>query len=89
MDVLAGRKTGGKIEGDIRVAVRHGCCCCCLIMSRMRCPGGQSKVHRPCEELRMLATSESMHHFSAQGHPKDQNTFARVSGYVEQNDIHS
>lgn len=24
-----------------------------------------------------------------QGHPKDQSSFARVSGYVEQNDIHS
>lgn len=43
MDVLAGRKTGGCIEGDIRIS----------------------------------------------GHPKEQRTFARVSGYVEQNDIHS
>lgn len=43
MDVLAGRKTGGYIEGDIRIS----------------------------------------------GHPKQQHTFARVSGYVEQNDIHS
>lgn len=43
MDVLAGRKTGGYIEGDIRIS----------------------------------------------GHPKDQQTFARISGYVEQNDIHS
>ncbi|WOG90844.1 hypothetical protein DCAR_0310090 [Daucus carota subsp. sativus] len=43
MDVLAGRKTGGYIEGDIRIS----------------------------------------------GHPKDQQTFARVSGYVEQSDIHS
>ncbi len=43
MDVLAGRKTGGLIQGDIRI----------------------------------------------QGHPKDQASFARVSGYVEQNDIHS
>ncbi|CAH9121025.1 unnamed protein product [Cuscuta epithymum] len=43
MDVLAGRKTGGWIEGDIRIS----------------------------------------------GHPKEQQTFARVSGYVEQNDIHS
>ncbi|KAL9660657.1 hypothetical protein QQ045_025474 [Rhodiola kirilowii] len=43
MDVLAGRKTGGYIEGDIRIS----------------------------------------------GHPKEQNTFARISGYVEQNDIHS
>lgn len=43
MDVLAGRKTGGYIEGDIRIS----------------------------------------------GHPKQQRTFARVSGYVEQNDIHS
>ncbi|XP_074329259.1 ABC transporter G family member 31-like isoform X2 [Apium graveolens] len=43
MDVLAGRKTGGYIEGDIRIS----------------------------------------------GHPKEQRTFARVSGYVEQNDIHS
>jgi len=43
MDVLAGRKTGGRIEGDVRV----------------------------------------------QGHPKEQQTFARVSGYCEQNDIHS
>jgi ABC-type multidrug transport system ATPase subunit len=43
MDVLAGRKTGGYIEGDIRIS----------------------------------------------GHPKVQCTFARVSGYVEQNDIHS
>lgn len=43
MDVLAGRKTGGYIEGDIRIS----------------------------------------------GHPKQQSTFARVSGYVEQNDIHS
>lgn len=43
MDVLAGRKTGGYIEGDIRIS----------------------------------------------GHPKQQSTFARISGYVEQNDIHS
>ncbi|KAG6418675.1 hypothetical protein SASPL_120879 [Salvia splendens] len=43
MDVLAGRKTGGYIEGDIRVS----------------------------------------------GFPKNQETFARVSGYCEQNDIHS
>ncbi|KAK1311612.1 ABC transporter G family member 31 [Acorus calamus] len=43
MDVLAGRKTGGYIEGDIRIS----------------------------------------------GYQKEQNTFARVSGYVEQSDIHS
>ncbi|KAF8009458.1 hypothetical protein BT93_J0448 [Corymbia citriodora subsp. variegata] len=43
MDVLAGRKTGGYIEGDITVS----------------------------------------------GYPKNQATFARVSGYCEQNDIHS
>lgn len=43
MDVLAGRKTGGYIEGAITIS----------------------------------------------GYPKEQNTFARISGYVEQNDIHS
>ncbi|KAI3773385.1 hypothetical protein L1987_47912 [Smallanthus sonchifolius] len=43
MDVLAGRKTGGYIEGDVRIS-------------------GYSKV---------------------------QETFARISGYCEQNDIHS
>ncbi|KAF8393439.1 hypothetical protein HHK36_021683 [Tetracentron sinense] len=43
MDVLAGRKTGGYIEGDIRIS----------------------------------------------GFPKNQDTFARISGYCEQNDIHS
>ena len=43
MDVLAGRKTGGYIEGNIRIA----------------------------------------------GFPKKQETFMRVSGYCEQNDIHS
>ncbi|KAK4780230.1 hypothetical protein SAY87_016336 [Trapa incisa] len=43
MDVLAGRKTGGYIEGEIRIS----------------------------------------------GYPKQQRTFARISGYVEQNDIHS
>ncbi|KAF3546420.1 hypothetical protein DY000_02002623 [Brassica cretica] len=43
MDVLAGRKTGGYIEGDIRIS----------------------------------------------GYQKEQQTFARISGYVEQNDIHS
>ncbi|KAK7289806.1 hypothetical protein RIF29_03766 [Crotalaria pallida] len=43
MDVLAGRKTGGYIEGDIRIS----------------------------------------------GYPKEQRTFARIAGYVEQNDIHS
>ncbi|KAF9599142.1 hypothetical protein IFM89_035421 [Coptis chinensis] len=43
MDVLAGRKTGGYVEGDIRIS----------------------------------------------GHPKEQSTFARISGYVEQTDIHS
>lgn len=43
MDVLAGRKTGGYIEGTINVS----------------------------------------------GYPKNQATFARVSGYCEQNDIHS
>ncbi|XP_051142945.1 ABC transporter G family member 31-like isoform X2 [Andrographis paniculata] len=43
MDVLAGRKTSGYIEGDIKIS----------------------------------------------GYLKEQKTFARVSGYVEQNDIHS
>lgn len=43
MDVLAGRKTGGLIEGDIHIS----------------------------------------------GYPKNQETFARISGYCEQNDIHS
>ncbi|KAJ1403026.1 P-loop containing nucleoside triphosphate hydrolase [Sesbania bispinosa] len=43
MDVLSGRKTGGIIEGEIRIG----------------------------------------------GYPKVQKTFARVSGYCEQNDIHS
>ncbi|XP_039160859.1 ABC transporter G family member 29 isoform X1 [Eucalyptus grandis] len=43
MDVLAGRKTSGYIEGDIRIS----------------------------------------------GFPKKQETFARISGYCEQNDIHS
>lgn len=43
MDVLSGRKTGGYVEGDIRIS----------------------------------------------GYPKKQETFARVSGYCEQNDIHS
>ncbi|XP_055834802.1 pleiotropic drug resistance protein 2 [Solanum dulcamara] len=43
MDVLAGRKTGGYIEGGIKIS----------------------------------------------GHPKNQTTFSRVSGYCEQNDIHS
>lgn len=43
MDVLAGRKTGGIIEGNIRIS----------------------------------------------GYPKKQDTFARISGYCEQNDIHS
>ncbi|XP_024979261.1 pleiotropic drug resistance protein 1-like isoform X3 [Cynara cardunculus var. scolymus] len=43
MDVLAGRKTGGIIDGDIRIS----------------------------------------------GYPKKQETFARISGYCEQNDIHS
>ncbi|XP_060175555.1 ABC transporter G family member 31 [Lycium barbarum] len=43
MDCLAGRKTSGYIEGDIKIS----------------------------------------------GYPKQQQTFARVSGYVEQNDIHS
>ncbi|RYR31600.1 hypothetical protein Ahy_B01g056429 isoform C [Arachis hypogaea] len=43
LDVLCGRKTGGTIEGDIRIG----------------------------------------------GYPKVQETFARISGYCEQNDIHS
>ncbi|XP_020535290.1 pleiotropic drug resistance protein 1 isoform X2 [Jatropha curcas] len=43
MDVLAGRKTGGYIEGSITIS----------------------------------------------GYPKKQDTFARISGYCEQNDIHS
>ena len=43
MDVLCGRKTGGTIEGEIRIG----------------------------------------------GYPKVQHTFARISGYCEQNDIHS
>lgn len=43
MDVLSGRKTGGTIEGDIRIS----------------------------------------------GYPKQQKTFARISGYCEQTDIHS
>ena len=43
LDVLAGRKTGGVIEGDIRIG----------------------------------------------GYPKVQQTFARISGYCEQTDVHS
>lgn len=43
MDVLAGRKTGGYIKGNITIS----------------------------------------------GYPKNQDTFARISGYCEQNDIHS
>ncbi|KAJ0020425.1 hypothetical protein Pint_32556 [Pistacia integerrima] len=43
MDVLAGRKTGGYIEGNVKIS----------------------------------------------GYPKEQQTFARISGYVEQSDIHS
>lgn len=43
MDVLAGRKTGGYIQGEIKIS----------------------------------------------GYPKKQETFARISGYCEQNDIHS
>lgn len=43
MDVLAGRKTGGRIKGRISIS----------------------------------------------GYPKKQETFARISGYCEQNDIHS
>jgi ABC-type multidrug transport system ATPase subunit len=43
MDVLAGRKTGGYIEGSIMIS----------------------------------------------GYPKKQKTFTRISGYCEQNDIHS
>ncbi|KAJ0092905.1 hypothetical protein Patl1_24753 [Pistacia atlantica] len=43
MDVLSGRKTGGTIQGEIRIG----------------------------------------------GYPKIQDTFARISGYCEQNDIHS
>ncbi|KQJ93977.1 hypothetical protein BRADI_3g07850v3 [Brachypodium distachyon] len=43
MDVLAGRKTGGYIEGDVSIS----------------------------------------------GYPKNQDTFARIAGYCEQNDIHS
>ncbi|XP_058115189.1 ABC transporter G family member 42-like isoform X2 [Magnolia sinica] len=43
MDVLAGRKTGGYIEGDVKIS----------------------------------------------GFPKNQETFARISGYCEQTDIHS
>lgn len=43
MDVLAGRKTSGYIQGDIRIS----------------------------------------------GYPKKQETFTRISGYCEQNDIHS
>ncbi|KAL3141609.1 hypothetical protein ABBQ32_004850 [Trebouxia sp. C0010 RCD-2024] len=43
MDVLAGRKTGGRITGEVRI----------------------------------------------NGHPKEQESFARVSGYVEQYDTHS
>ncbi|XP_057454234.1 pleiotropic drug resistance protein 1-like [Lotus japonicus] len=43
MDVLAGRKTGGHIDGSVKVS----------------------------------------------GYPKNQETFARISGYCEQNDIHS
>lgn len=43
LDVLSGRKTGGYIEGDIRIS----------------------------------------------GFPKVQETFTRISGYCEQNDIHS
>src|SRR6266540_4219039 len=43
LDVLAGRKTGGVIEGDIRIG----------------------------------------------GYPKVQDSFARISGYCEQTDVHS
>ncbi|KAM4119623.1 hypothetical protein ACJW30_03G073100 [Castanea mollissima] len=55
MDVLAGRKTGGYIEGTINIS-------------------GYPNPSKGCLVLRV---------------PKNQATFARVSGYCEQNDIHS
>ena len=124
MDVLAGRKTGGEIEGDILINVctqprSH------LLMRAQACPGPSAKtLLRPCIHDAQKAMSRWLcepataftnvssgrvpggqvgeHHHSydqmetltllalpAQGHPKVQATFARVSGYVEQTDIHS
>ncbi len=37
----------------------------------------------------VLAPHDDRSNPAPQGHPKEQSTFARVSGYVEQNDIHS
>jgi ABC-type cobalamin/Fe3+-siderophores transport system ATPase subunit len=78
MDVLAGRKTGGLIEGDIRVQVSMWilcrfppCCMFCLLLWT----ASVDNTHGLCLQL--------------QGHPKVQETFRRTMGYVEQNDIHS
>ena len=79
MDVLAGRKTAGKIEGDIRVQVRKG-------SHTARCDGMQTTLASVHSKL--MSNFEHLR-CRAQGFPKDQNSFARISGYVEQNDIHS
>ena len=81
----AGRKTTGKIEGDIRVNVRLDCSAAwhghyCGGRRRVICNDVQ-----PCDadELDLRRSGQP------QGFPKEQKSFARISGYVEQNDIHT
>jgi hypothetical protein len=77
--VLAGRKTGGLIEGDIRVQVRAWtplAVTSSVAVARVFC--SRPRVH----SATYLASA-------LQGHPKVQETFRRTMGYVEQNDIHS
>ena len=80
MDVLAGRKTGGKIEGEILINVSAESA---LRSYTLLLNGSNAPVH--CSVATFIKLADRM----VQGHPKEQATFARISGYVEQTDIHS
>ena len=93
MDVLAGRKTGGVITGDIRV--NGGWRRLQTSMDRL--------AHRQCAKLHtngnVRKLAEGQFYLYAHcclaptaalraGHPKVHQTFARVMGYCEQTDVH-
>ena len=101
MDVLAGRKTGGLIEGDVLVQVRslprlwtprHMPACCWWWSSQMMnhgttfvlqftsMPGCVSGHH--CQSSPVWIIVQMLMLLTWQGHPKQQETFARVSGCV-------
>eukprot|EP00891_Asterochloris_glomerata_P003325 jgi/Astpho2/3325/fgenesh1_pm.00054_%23_6_t len=65
------------VSGAFRPGVRSSRHICCGKTTLMDCLSGRKTAGHVQGEIRV------------NGHPKDQATFARISGYVEQNDIHA